>query len=212
MIVVRYEEARTALASHLTKGNTMNHLLEDRLAYFIAQEHDTSLSVWKRNNFRLCVKAVEAFQEAETSLGITGIKFRSPKTGHTKLEVAGVNISVSLDLSTEMTEKDGTKAIGGAVLLFSKTGGPDSNIDERCKAIAALVHEFIGGSLAAGETCNPKLCMAIDVFGKKVHRASGAKKQLMKSIENSCEEVVTMWPSIKPPAGYNGPPLPMPKA
>jgi hypothetical protein len=52
------------------------------------------------------------------------------------------------------------------------------------------------------------MCMAIDVFGGKVYRAKRQQKQLYKSVETSCEEVATVWPSIKPPANYNGPPIP----
>jgi hypothetical protein len=52
------------------------------------------------------------------------------------------------------------------------------------------------------------MCMAVDVFHGKVYRAKSQQKQLLKSVETSCDEVATVWPKIKPPANYNGPPIP----
>lgn len=54
--------------------------------------------------------------------------------------------------------------------------------------------------LEPGDTCDPKMCMAVDIFGGKTNRAKGQQKMLYKDVEASCEEVSTMWPTIKPPA------------
>jgi hypothetical protein len=92
--------------------------------------------------------------------------------------------------------------------VFSKTGGPEKNIEARCLAIALLAHELLKQQLQAGDTCDPNICMAIDVFSGKVYRAKSQQKLLFKTVETSCVEVATVWPSVKPPANYYGPPIP----
>jgi hypothetical protein len=143
-------------------------------------------------------------------MGVGSVKFKAPDIHNSKLKISGVSVSVMIDLATERVDGNGNKVIGGAVLVFSKTGGPEKNVKARCVAIALLVHELLKQQLKAGEKCDPNICMAIDVFDGKVYRAKSHQKLLFKTIETSCDEVTTVWPSVKPPANYNGPPTPKP--
>jgi hypothetical protein len=94
------------------------------------------------------------------------------------------------------------------MFVFSKSGGPDKNLPDRCKAITLLIQELLKDYVKSNEKLDPTLCMAIDVFNGKVYRAKIQQRQLYKTVENSCGEVATVWPSIEPPANYNGPPIP----
>jgi len=206
MIVVRYDDARTAVSAHLAKG-VANPILTDALDALGRKGGKEGITPWKKQNHQLCGEAIEAFRSAEAKLGIGGVKFRAPDIVNMKLKISGVTVSVSLDLIAETVDSKGNKRLGGVVLVFSKKGGPDKNVGPRCEAIALLAHEVLSAHVKDGE-CDPAMCMAIDVFGGKVYRAKRQQKQLYKSVETSCEEVATVWPSIKPPANYNGPPIP----
>jgi hypothetical protein len=202
MIVVRYEDARAALTSHLVKGTWTNNYLDGHLVK-LGVELETAPTPWKKANCKLNIGAIEAFLEWQQNFPAQGRQFVAPKSGNAKLKVADVNISIALDVSIEGVEKNGKKSIGGAVLVFSKSG----DVEERCKAIASLVHELV--EITAGsDFCDHKLCWAIDVIGKKIYRASAAKKKFKETLESSCEEIATRWPKIQPPNGYNGPPVP----
>jgi hypothetical protein len=208
MILVRYDVARTAVAAHMVGNGTRTNILSDALVALKRKADKDGITDWKRRNYQLCTDAIEAFQSAEAKMGIGAIKFKAPNIHNSKLKISGVSVSVSLDLVTEKVDGKGDKVVGGAVLVFSKTGGPEKNIEPRCRAIALLAHEVLRQQLKDGEKCDPNICMAVDVFNGRVYRAKIQQKQLLKSVETSCEEVATVWPSIKPPVNYNGPPIP----
>jgi hypothetical protein len=208
MILVRYDDARTAVAAHLASGGAAKNFLADTLAALKRKADKDGVTDYKRQNYKLCTDAIEAFQSAEAKMGIGAVRFKASTIHNSKLKISGVSVSVSLDLLTEKTDSKGAKTLGGAILVFSKTGGVERNFFQRCQAIAMLVHEVLKQQFKDGEKCDPGLCMAIDVFSGKVYRARAQQKQLFKTVENSCEEVATVWPTIRPPANYNGPPIP----
>jgi hypothetical protein len=208
MILIRYDEARSALAAHMASNGSGKNILSLALASLQRKAANGGITDYKRQNYMLCTDAIEGFQASEAKMGIGSVKFKAPDIHTSKLNISGVTVSVSLDLITEKIDGKGNKVIGGAVLVFSKTGGPEKNVEARCQAIALLAHEVLKQHLKPGETCDPNICMAIDVFNGKAYRAKRQQKQLFKTVETSCEEVVSIWPAIKPPANYNGPPIP----
>lgn len=206
MLLVRYDDARSAVAAHLAANGTKATILLDAVLS-LQKKSDNSSSEYKQQNHKLCLDAIEAFQAAEAEMVPGQVRFVVPDVPYKKLKIAGVNISVFIDLLTEKTTKDDKKLVGGAVLVFSKTGGPEKNIESRCQAIALLTHELLKQELSSHQTIDPTLCMAIDVFNAKIYRAKAQQKKLFKMVETSCEEVADRWPTIKPPANYNGPPI-----
>jgi hypothetical protein len=208
MLLIRYDDARSAVVEHMTGNGASRDTLNNAVLALNRKIEADGMTDYKKQNCRLSSEAIEAFQAGEGKLGLSAIKFKAPNIHNTKLKLGGVTLSVSLDLMTEKTASDGGKIIGGVVLVFSKSGGAKKNMPERCQAIALLAHEVIKHHLKPGETSDPKMCMAVDIFSGKVYRAKSQQKTLYKNVEASCEEAATMWPTVKPPANYNGPPIP----
>jgi len=206
MLTVRYDDARDALRKHFTKKQPAKDVLGEALDLLNQKLSAGSQSDWWRTNHQLCRKAIEAFQTYEKGMGLSKVVFRLPNIGHSKLSISGVTVSVSLDLMTEVAESDGATRVGGTILCLWKTRVAD--IPHRCQAMAMLASQIVTESLKDGQACDSKLCMAVDVFGGKVYRAKTHQKQLLRTVEISCGEVATIWPSVEPPANYNGPPVP----
>lgn len=161
-----------------------------------------------RRNCHLCIEAIESFQGAEAKMNVGRLKFSRPGGPFPKLKVSGVSISVSIDLLTEKLTTKGAAANGGAMLVFSKSGGMRQNMPERCKAISLFIYEALKAQATPGQVYDPTMCMAIDVFKGIIYRAKSEQRQLLKTVGTSCEEVANIWPTVKPPANYNGPPIP----
>ena len=208
VLLIRYEDAKSALISHLTTEAGSDGILTRKVLALRRKWDGDDITDYARTNCMLCVDAIESFQAYETQMDIGKAKFLKPMTHYPRLKISGVSISVSIDLRVERADSKGNKSIGGAMLIFSKSGGPDKNPQERCKAITLLVHELLRGSAKPSETLDPNLCMAIDVFNGTVYRARTQQKLLYKTVENSCGEVATVWPSVEPPPNYYGPPIP----
>jgi len=204
VMVIRYEDAYAPIVGHFIGQ-------EDALAGGIVglkqKAQGDDLTDYLRENCDLCVDAIESFRGNLKNLEIGKTKFKRADTENRKLLVSGVNISISISMTAEETDRVGKRAIGGALLVFSRSA-KEKEMADRCKAIALLVYEVLRSQPKSGAICAPELCMAIDVFRGRVYRAGSGRKQLWRTVETSCEEVSTVWPSVKPPANYNGPPLP----
>jgi hypothetical protein len=208
MLLIRYDDARAAVIEHLRSNGTAKDGLNNAIVALQRKADGTSMTDYKKQNCKLSTEAIEAFQISEKKLGMGDVKFKAPNLHTTKLKIGGVSLSVSVDLITQKTGSDGGKTIGGIVLVFSKSGGAKKDMGQRCPTIAMLVNQLIKQHLEPGDTCDPKMCMAIDIFSGKAYRAKSQQKMLYKDVETSCEEAATMWPTIKPPANYNGPLIP----
>jgi hypothetical protein len=139
-------------------------------------------------------------------MGVRKIECR-PIAGHQpNVEIEGTQISVTLNATTHRKDKDGSDAVGGVILLFSKTETSANSRVERCRIAAVVVLLFAQKHLASLGKADSKLCFALDVFGGAAHAAPGTYKQRLNNISAACEEVALRWASIEPPDDYDGPP------
>jgi hypothetical protein len=209
-MLIRYEDAKNALIAHLADGNPSSEALDRKLIVLKRKAQEGGITDYAKKNCGLCIDAIESFQANEAEIDVGRIKFLKPQINYSRLKIAGVNVSVSVDLRTEKIDSKGVKSTGGTTLVFSKPGakGQDKNLPDRCKAITLLVFETLKATAKASETLDPTLCMAIDVFSGVVYRAKGEQKNLYRTVKNSCGEVAAIWPSVEPPVNYFGPPIP----
>jgi hypothetical protein len=195
-----YDDARKAIVEQFAGRD---HALNRADTAIVQKLQDTSLSAWARNNLKKSSEAINVFRNTVDKMGLHKIGFTIARKQASVLPIVGVRISVSLDLHARQVTRDGEERLGGAILVLSQT---DSEMQARCEAVAVLVYRLV--SAATPAVVDPSLCLAIDVFGGKVYRAKRQHKTLMKSIENSCNEVAAIWPRIAPPVGYDGPDVP----
>lgn len=204
VMVIRYEDAYAPIVGHFVGQ-------EDALAGGIVglkqKAQNDDITDYLRENCDLCVDAIESFRGSLKNLDIGKTKFKRIESPNRKLLVSGVNVSISISMMTEETARDGKRTMGGALLVFSRSA-KETEMTERCKAIALLVYEALRTQPKTDALCVPELCMAIDVFRGRLYRAGSRRKQLWRTVETSCEEVSTVWPTVKPPTNYNGPQLP----
>jgi hypothetical protein len=207
MLLIRYEDAKSALIAHLASDGAVDAFLDRKVLALRRKADEDGITEYARANCNLCVDAIESFQAYEENMDVGKMGFLRPNFQYSRLKISGVNISVSIDLRTEKLDSKGCKSVGGAMFVFSKSSRTDKNLPDRCKAITLLIQELLKSYVKSGEQLDPTLCMAIDVFNGKIYRAKSQQRLLYKTVVNSCGEVTTMWPSIEPPANYNGPPI-----
>lgn len=205
VMVMRYEDAYQPIVSHLTGSE---EALASGVLGLRRKAESADLSQFLRDNCGLCIDAIESFQSTIANLDAGRVEFKRPTYRDTTLPIAGVKISVSINLMTEEVSRNGKRSIGAAILVFSKSK-KEKDMAARCKAVALLVYQLLKENSKTAEICVPELCMAIDVFNARIYRAGCRQSRLWRTVETSCDEVNAMWPTVKAPADYNGPPLPM---
>jgi hypothetical protein len=202
-LIARYDEVREVLCNHLAKKTPSEDVLTHALDVLGRKESSQGASDWTKTNCKINSEAIIAFQSQEKALDLGKLRYRVPNIGHQKLTIKGVAVSVSLDLMSTAENDNGKAHVGGVILCLWKTRSAD--IADRCAAMATLVSEVIRRVVKNDQRCDPKMCLAVDIFGGKVYRAKVRQKMFLKSVENSCSEVATIWPSVPPPPNYKGP-------
>jgi hypothetical protein len=209
LITTRYETARSAIRGHLIAGAGDNRILSSALDLKKRHGEKPNLSPWNKTNYKICSEAIRAFEDSESSLKFGKVNFRACDLSKNKLQIGAVTVSVALDAMTEMSHSSGRKFVGGIILVLNKPTGKKgkNNMPDRCAATALLAQEIVEIQLLDGEICDPKMCMAIDVYGGVGYQSKSQHKQLSQNLEMACEEISTRWPTIAPPPKYDGPPV-----
>lgn len=167
MLVIRYDDARSAVIEHLRSNGTVKGGLNNAIVALQRKASGEGMTDYKKQNCKLSTEAIEAFQISEKKLGIGRVKFKAPNLGTTKLRIGGVSLSISIDLVTQKIGTDGKKTIGGIILVFSKSGSAKNDLARRCPTIAMPVFQLIKQDLEPGDICDPKMFQRQSLSSKK---------------------------------------------
>lgn len=198
--VVSYGSARRSIGEFLgtnTRDLSRLNADRDRLETRLRREPEG----WMKGELRRNIEAIEALKA--TFPRTKKLQFVSGAVV-APMRLAGVLISARLDLGVTETSKDGVTYSGGCVLFIATTEAARKDLERRSKLVAAMIHWALQ---SAGGNTEPleRLCLSFDVFGGGLTKAPTAVDRLRTNVISSCGEAAARWPSVKPPAGYDGP-------
>jgi hypothetical protein len=205
-IVARYKAARDGITDYLCDQarptSTLVSAIDQMKTHAAASE-----SPWTKQDSLLSIEAIESFHSGygNNQMGVRKIECRDVTGSQPLLPIEGVQVSVALDATTHRKDKDGKDRVGGIILLFSKSETSSNDRVDRCKTAAVLALMFAEKHLKPLGKADPKLCFALDIFGKKAHPAPSSYKQRLNNINAACDEIADRWDSIEPPEDYDGP-------
>lgn len=193
--VAAYTQIRKSLKDALSKekfGRAELDFLADRLEMKAQRE-----TGYARDEALRCVKAIHAFQATFNPRSFSKVEIHpSSKTMTTAVE--GVKLNVTLDAMVTATNDDVSNS-GGISLLYAFSDR--SGIKERLASAAGLILWTLeGGQMEP----LPRLCMAADLAGKTVAKASPSFARFRERVAESCKEVAARWGDIAPPNDYDG--------
>ncbi|PXW57000.1 hypothetical protein C7450_10737 [Chelatococcus asaccharovorans] len=195
--IAAYAQIRKSLQAALSKpefDRSGLELLADRLSTKARRE-----TGYARDEALRCERAVRAFIETVQSTALSKLQI-SPAPSPLRLHQSGVRLKVTMDAAVS-SETGGTVNSGGIVLLyaFSADRGP---VKDRLNAMTGLLFWALeGGQMEP----LPRLCLAIDLAGGEVLRASSSHIRFRQHVAESCHEIAARWETIDPPDDYDGP-------
>jgi hypothetical protein len=195
--VAAYAQVRRPIQNALTKPNFDKPSLElfaSRLAAKAVREEG-----YQRDEALRCEKAVRAFLTTFESRSLKKCAF-GPAPSLLALQVERVRLKISLD-ATITAESDGVTNSGGMVLLYAFSSGRDA-IHGRLSAATGLIFWALEGGQMEPLA---KLCMAADIAGNEIVKASNSFSRFRGHVSESCSEIAARWDSIRPPHDYDGP-------
>jgi hypothetical protein len=141
------------------------------------------------------------------------LECRQPAARSRQLDKWPTLVSVAFDLTVHKAADNGPGTFGAAIFLFNRGEASTAVRKERCGNIAGLIYTFCAQYLNGGSfgEADPALCLAVDVFGGVEYRCPGTFARKLRHVQDSCDEIATLWHTIPPPADYDGPPLRRPR-
>lgn len=194
--VAAYGQIRKPLKAALTKDD----FDRDGLEFLIGKMEAKALTEtgYARDEALRCAKAARAFQETFNPKSFARYMLSSSTKTISK-NVAGVKINVTLDAMVTETKGDATHA-GGIALLYAFSDR--TNVNERLAATSGLILWTLESRQMQPL---PRLCMAVDLAGRSVVKASNSFERFRQRVSDSCSEIAARWGEIEPPDDYDGP-------
>lgn len=195
-LVMRYSAAKSAIGSFLTDDTRHLSILSDAQNEQLDISKGTGTSFTK-NDAALSAEAIANFRSMAGDNLLKNYTFQANTGSSQKLEISNVLVSVNLDLLCFNLSKGG---VGGVMIQTSKAVASKSWREDHAKCVASLVWMSANNSLSHHGDVDRKLCLAIDVFAKKVTQTPAHYKRILGNIDASCSEIAMFWPHITPPA------------
>ena len=200
--VVAYDPSKRIMREFLAENTGNLSYFNDPIRRFETRRRREP-DGWMRDEMKRNIEAVAAFKRTFSQRRARRYQFVSgPEDRAIRLE--GVLINVRLDVSVTHTDDEEVTYSGGCVLFVARTGAARRDIDERLKAVAAMIHWSLEIADANIEVL-PRLCMSFDVFDQKIIKAPTATDRLRSQIRSACNEAASRWDSVIPPPDYDGP-------
>ncbi len=153
---------------------------------------------YNRDEAMRCARAVRAFQDTFNPKAFARCEVTpAPSALFTRIE--GVKINLTLDATVTETKGDETRA-GGIIILYAFSADRSGVKDRLSTAAGLMLWVLEGGQMEP----LPRLCMAADIAGKDIQKASASHSRFRESIVNSCREVAAGWDNVEPPSDYDG--------
>jgi hypothetical protein len=157
---------------------------------------DGSLSNFVRQDAQLSLGALKVFQRADRNL-LGGYSFTRAPTRQPHLMIAGVDVSINLDLMLER-ERNGRRERGGALLRLTKadeeeTDGAAGKRRDMGLYAATLAQMQVAATLPDGCMAHHDLCMSIDVQAGEVHLAGRNFATRAARLAAECRFIAAIW-------------------
>lgn len=199
-LVIRYGAAKSAICSYLVDDTRSPHTIA------LAEQEQINLSkgdgtAHTKNDAALSAEAIKGFRNMVGPNFLPGLTFSLVTNALPKLPIAGVDVSVSLDLISHNKAKG---LVGGVLLQTSKAVASKGWREDHSKCVSSLVWMLANKHLHTLGKVDRTICMSIDVFARKTTQAPTHYKRILGNIEASCSEIAMFWPHVSPPADFDG--------
>lgn len=187
-ITSTYTDAQNAIRAALVDGGDVAARLRSfatrTQGLFGATQYETTA-------IQCCSSAAARFANAFPSLGLDGVTATRPSHVGFTLDVEGVTITAAPVVLLHRVGRSGAPETGALLTMFrkGKPMGPYGG-----KVAAEIVRRSLDE--AGYDGVHPTLCVALDVFGGGVYRATRHYKQIAAELTSACREIADRWPAL----------------
>lgn len=193
----RYKDARAAVKGYLTHPNRDMAVLDRALESMDQIENDPSRSDFAKDDARKSQAALAAFSRMRNALG--GFDYVVAPRRQPKLNLSGVEVSVTVDLLVERTRRR-VDEVGGVLFRFTQaedeTPAATNKRREMGKYAATLVHMHVGANMSGDRQPHNDICIAADVQFEEAIAAPRTYAQRARNMESACMMIGAVWDQV----------------
>jgi len=206
--IALYREARLAVARQLCDGWLGTDYIRPAIERLGERKDAPYATAWTIDDSRRSIDILEAFGRHSAFLKeLDRYDFRIMSGTLPHIMIEGVSVSVNISATVHRTARDGTRYVGGLSLFMSQTMANDEDGPERAAVSALLCQMFAEERLGHLGQADQRLCLALDVAGCQVFPAPKGQLRRRWDLSHACAEIARAWPTVTPPADYDGPEL-----
>lgn len=195
--IARYKDVRPVVCAFLSDDNRSLKLLTEAEQSFAQKKDDASLSDLRQDDARASILVLHGLQGMGNQLA--AFTFKGAPHSQPKLVIAGVDVSVRVDLQVTMAIK-GVEHAGAAVLRMTQ----DDAATDAAKAkrrdmglyVATMVRKHIDQNLKPNLPVSNRLCMSLDIQHGEVFQAPDSNARRMNDLDAACRFISAVWDSI----------------
>lgn len=195
--IIRYRDVRPAICGYLTDQNRNVAHLVDAEGMFQQRIDDPATRDLSRDDARHSIDVLHAIQGMSNKLA--AFDFQPAPPDQSKLQIAGVEVSVRADLLVHGNSK-ATDQIGAAILRMTMDDAETDAAREKRKNmglyVATLARMHIDQNVESNRQAMNRLCMSIDIQHGEVFSAPNANTRRMNDIENVCRVIAALWSTL----------------
>jgi len=211
-------EARRGVNSFLADDRRDDSIIERVKMALRRKINAPLLSDFQRETAQRNLEAVILFENMKQTLGLGRFGFEDAPHNQPHLMLAGIHVSVWIDLFVRVSDsEDGMARCGAAIIQFAKRGPladeakrPTTRLrrEEQRTAVnrfvAVLIHQHLASNFGErGQPCRER-CMVVDPRSGEVVTVHGRLETQVKRLELACSEAANQWDSIAPPKDFDG--------
>jgi hypothetical protein len=187
--------ARKAIIEFFASGCSDESILDNEIEKLqekieSIEEKDSKKLESKTNKLQVEIDAINSFKGLHKQIDLKGIIFSKVSKRPKYLDFSGVHVSVRPEI---LVVTKSWEHIGCLKLYFTKNRRLK---EDEAEFLCAILNHYADTHLSPNHSANPKACIAIDVFGKKVFTASQNTPFHTGRIRKSCQQIRETWASI----------------
>lgn len=187
----RYKLAREAMNHFIKSGADDETIIQDCIADLNLSPSGSSFADQDRD---LSVEALDCFLDISDQVSLDGLSVAEEPDLDTRLDIAGVSVSVYPDIIVTQNGRAGKMKVGVRKLYLAKTHPLTL---EAGQYVGAILLSYIDEHLSHLGTPDHRLCEVVDVFAGEIIVASKAVKKRRSDVEAACQEIAARWATIK---------------
>lgn len=192
--IIRYRDVRPIVCNFLADDNRAVNRLVQGEEMFRQRMEDAAETVLRQDDARASVEVLGAVQRLANQLG--QFTFRAAPANQSKLDLAGVEVSVRADLLVSAPIRNNDHAGVAVLRLTQDDAGTDAARTRRREMglyVATLARVHIEQNLAPPHPISNRLCMSIDIQHGEVFQTPDANTRRRNDLENACRFISAIW-------------------